>query len=131
VNLGPAMAALENAVSYSKTRVQFGKPICKFQGISFSLAEMATQLQAAELMLYHAAYRLDQGLPATQACSMAKLFVTETAFQVAHRALQIFGGYGYTKDFPMERYFRDTRLGLIVEGMSEVQKMVIARNILK
>ena len=125
------MAALENAVSYSKTRVQFGKPICKFQGISFSLAEMATQLQAAELMLYHAAYRLDQGLPATQACSMAKLFVTETAFQVAHRALQIFGGYGYTKDFPMERYFRDTRLGLIVEGMSEVQKMVIARNILK
>jgi len=131
VNLGPAMAALESAVSYSKTRVQFGKPICEFQAISFALAEMATQVQAAELMLYHAAFRLDQGLPATQACSMAKLFVTEAAFQVAHRALQVFGGYGYTKDYPMERYFRDTRLGLIVEGTSEVQKMVIARNILK
>lgn len=131
VNLGPAMAALENAVSYSKTRVQFGKPICEFQGIQFSLAEMATQLKAAELMVYHAAYRMDQGLPATQACSMAKLFATETAFQVAHRALQVFGGYGYTKDYPMERYFRDTRVGLIVEGTSEIQKMVIARSILQ
>jgi len=131
VNLGPAMAALENAVSYSKTRVQFGKPICEFQGIQFSLAEMATQLKAAELMVYHAAYRMDQGLPATQACSMAKLFATETAFQVAHRALQVFGGYSYTKDYPMERYFRDTRVGLIVEGTSEIQKMVIPRSILQ
>jgi len=131
VNLGPAMAAMENAISYSKTRIQFGKPICEFQAIQFSFADMATQLQAAKWMVYHAAYLMDQKLPATQACSMAKLFATEAAFQVCHRALQVFGGYGYTKDYPMERYFRDTRLGLIVEGTSEIQRMVIARSILK
>ena len=131
VNLGPAMAAMENAISYSKARTQFGKPICEFQAIQFSLADMATQLQAAKWMVYHAAYLMDQKLPATQACSMAKLFTTEAAFQVCHRALQVFGGYGYTKDYPMERYFRDTRVGLIVEGTSEIQRMIIARSILK
>jgi hypothetical protein len=111
--------------------MQFGKPIGEFQAIQFTFADMATEIQAAQLMLYHAAYLMDQNLPATQSCSMAKLFTTETAFRVAHRALQMFGGYGYTKDYPMERYFRDTRLGLIVEGTSEVQRMVIARRVLQ
>ena len=127
VNLGAAMSALEDAVNYSKTRIQFGKPISEFQAVQFSLADMATELQAARLMVYHAAYCMDRNLPATRACSMAKVFATETAFRVADWALQIFGGYGYTKDYPLERYFRDTRLGLIVEGTSEVQRMVIAR----
>ncbi len=130
-NLGPALAAFESAVQYAKTRVQFGKPISEFQATQFSFAEMATELEAARLMVYQAAYQLDANLPATQSCSMAKLFATEVAFRVAHKALQIFGGYGYTKDYPMERYFRDTRLGLIVEGTSEIQKLVIARKILK
>lgn len=116
VNLGPAIAAFENAVNYSKTRVQFGKLISEFQAIQFSLADMATEIQAAKLMVYHAAYLIDRNLPATQPCSMAKLFATEVAFKVTHKALQIFGGYGYIRDYPMERYFRDTRLGLIVEG---------------
>lgn len=131
VCLGPAMAAFENALSYSKTREQFGKPISEFQAIQFSLADMATALQAARLMIYYAAHCLDQKIPANQACSMAKLFATEAAFQVTHKALQIFGGYGYTRDYPMERYFRDARLGLIVEGTSEIQRMVIARSLLK
>jgi butyryl-CoA dehydrogenase len=125
------MAAFEDAVRYSKTRVQFGKPICEFQAIQFAFADMATQLQTAKWLVYHAAFLMDQKRSATQACSMAKLFATEVAFQVCHRALQVFGGYGYTKDYPMERYFRDTRLGLIVEGTSEIQRMVIARSVLK
>jgi butyryl-CoA dehydrogenase len=131
VNMGSAIAAFENAVQYSKTRIQFRKPICEFQAIQFSFADMATQLQAAKWMVYHAAYLLDQKLPATQFCSMAKLFATEAAFQICHQALQVFGGYGYTKVYPMERYFRDTRLGLIVDGTSEIQRIVIARSILK
>jgi butyryl-CoA dehydrogenase len=131
VYLGPAMAALEKALEYSKTREQFGKPISTFQAIQFSLADMATELQAARWMVYHAAYCLDRGLPANQACSMAKVFATEAAFRATHKALQIFGGYGYTRDYPMERYFRDARLGLIVEGTSEIQRLVIARGLLK
>jgi len=130
-NLGPAMAAFESAVQYAKTRVQFGKPISEFQATQFSFAEMATELEAARLMVYQAAYRIDEKLPATQFCSMAKLFATDVAFRVAHRSLQVFGGYGYTKDYPVERYFRDTRLGLIVEGTNEIQKLVIARNLLR
>lgn len=131
VYLGPAMAALEKALEYSKVREQFGKPISEFQAIQFSLADMATELQAARLMVYYAAYCLDHGLPATQPCSMAKVFATEVAFRVTHKALQVFGGYGYTRDYPMERYFRDARLGLIVEGTSEIQRIVIARSLLK
>lgn len=131
VYLGPALAALEKALNYSKTREQFGRPISEFQAIQFSLADMATELQAARLMVYYAAYCLDRDLPANQPCSMAKVFATEVAFRVTHKALQIFGGYGYTRDYPMERYFRDARLGLIVEGTSEIQRMVIARSLLK
>lgn len=131
VYLGPAMAALENALNYSKTRKQFGRPISEFQAIQFSLADMATELQAARWMVYYAAHCLDRGLPANQACSMAKVFATEAAFRVTHKALQVFGGYGYTRDYPMERYFRDARLGLIVEGTSEIQRLVIARGLLK
>jgi len=129
--LGASLAAFENAVQYARTRVQFGKPISEFQATQFAFAEMATELEAAQLLVYKAAYLLDAQLPATQSCSMAKLFGTEVAFRVAHRALQVFGGYGYTKDYPVERYFRETRLGLIVEGTNEIQKLVIARNILK
>lgn len=125
------MAAMEKALEYSKVREQFGKPISEFQAIQFSLTDMATELQAARLMIYYAAYCLDHSLPATRPCSMAKVFATEVAFRVTHKALQIFGGYGYTRDYPMERYFRGARLGLIVEGTSEIQRMVIAQSLLK
>lgn len=131
VYLGPAISAFEAARKYAETRIQFGKPIKDFQATQFAFAEMATEIHAAELMIYDAAYRMDKIISPAALCSMAKLFSTEVAFRTAHRALQIFGGYGYIKDYPAERYFRDTRLGLIVEGTNEIQKIIIAKDIFK
>ncbi len=131
VYLGPAISAFEAARKYAETRIQFGKPIKEFQATQFAFAEMATEIQAAKLMIYNAAYQMDHNNSPSAPCSMAKLFSTEVAFRTAHRALQIFGGYGYIKDYPVERYFRDTRLGLIVEGTNEIQKLVIAKDIFK
>jgi alkylation response protein AidB-like acyl-CoA dehydrogenase len=130
-SVGIAQAALDEAVQYSKQRQQFGRPICKFQAIQFMLADMATRIEAARLLVLRAAYFKDQGTRFTSAAAMAKLYASETANWVCTKALQIHGGYGYMKDYAVERYFRDARLTEIYEGTSEVQRMVIARGLLK
>lgn len=129
--LGIGQAAYEDALKYSKERHAFGKPISEFQAISFKLAEMATELEAARLLTYKAAWLKDQGGDYMTAAAMAKLYASETANRVATEAIQIFGGYGYIRDFDVERYFRDARITSIYEGTSEAQKIVISRNILK
>jgi len=118
-------------VDYAKQRFQFGRPIADKQGIQFYLAEMATQVEAAFLLTYKAADLMEQGKPAGKNASMAKFYAAETANQVAAKALQIHGGYGYMKDYAIERIYRDARILTIYEGTSEVQKMVIAKNLLK
>ena len=128
---GVAQAALDAAVDYAKQRFQFGRPIADKQGIQFYLAEMATQVEAAFLLTYKAADLMEQGKPAGKNASMAKFYAAETANQVAAKALQIHGGYGYMKDYAIERIYRDARILTIYEGTSEVQKMVIAKNLLK
>ncbi len=128
---GVAQAALDAAVDYAKQRYQFGRPIADKQGIQFYLAEMATQVEAAFLLTYKAADLMEQGKPAGKNASMAKFYAAETANQVAAKALQIHGGYGYMKDYAIERIYRDARILTIYEGTSEVQKMVIAKNLLK
>lgn len=129
--VGLARAAYEEAVSYSKGRIQFGVPISSFQAIQFMLADMATEIQAARLLYLNAAYLKDKEEPFTHLAAMAKLYASEMVMRVVSKAVQIHGGYGYTKDYKVERYFREAKLFEIVEGTSEVQRMVIANHVLK
>jgi alkylation response protein AidB-like acyl-CoA dehydrogenase len=129
-SVGVAQACLDAAIAYARERVQFNKPIAQFQGISWMIADMATQVEAARLLTFNAAAMKDRGENFTAAASMAKLFASETANQVAYKALQIHGGYGYTKEFPVERYYRDARVFTIYEGTSEIQRTVIAKRYL-
>ncbi|RJR18007.1 MAG: acyl-CoA dehydrogenase, partial [Desulfobacteraceae bacterium] len=129
-SVGLSQACLDAAISYARERVQFNKPIAQFQGISWMIADMATQVEAARLLTFNAAAMKDRGENFTAAASMAKLFASETANQVAYKALQIHGGYGYTKEFPVERYYRDARVFTIYEGTSEIQRTVIAKRYL-
>ena len=124
--LGIAQGAIDETVKYVKDRVQFGKPISKFQNTQFTLAEMQTRVDAARLLVYRAAAAKDAGDPYSSDAAMAKLFASETAREVTWRAVQLFGGYGYTRDYPVERMMRDAKITEIYEGTSEVQKMVIA-----
>jgi alkylation response protein AidB-like acyl-CoA dehydrogenase len=126
-----AQGAYESALRYSKEREQFGKPIAEFEAIQFKLADMATQIDAARLLMYRAASFKDQGKKVTKESSMAKLFASEMGVRVCEEAIQIHGGYGYTKDYPPEKYWRDSKLCTIGEGTSEIQRIVIAREILK
>ena len=128
--LGTAEAALEAATNYAKERIQFGKPIAANQGVGFKLADMATAVEAARLLVYRAADLRSKGLPCGKEASMAKLFASKTAMDVAIDAVQIFGGYGYTKDYPVERYFRDAKVMEIYEGTSEIQRLVISKHVM-
>ena len=128
--LGTAQAALEAATNYAKERIQFGKPIAANQGVGFKLADMATAVEAARLLAYRAADLRSKGLPCGKEASMAKLFASKTAMDVAIEAVQIFGGYGYTKDYPVERYFRDAKVMEIYEGTSEIQRLVISKHVM-
>jgi len=129
--VGLARAALEAAVPYSRQRKQFGQPISSFQAIQFTLADMATQVEAARLLTWRAAWLKDQGRPFEKEAAMAKLFASEVAMRVTTKAVQVFGGYGYTREFPVERYMREAKLFEIVEGTSEVQRMVIANHVIR
>lgn len=126
---GVAQAAFEASVKYAKERVQFGKPIASFQAIQFMLADMAMYIQASRLLYLEASSRQDMGLPYTAAASLAKCFAGDTAMKVATDAVQIFGGYGYTKDYPVEKYFRDAKIMQIFEGTAQVQRIIIANDI--
>jgi acyl-CoA dehydrogenase len=128
-SLGIADAALEAATSYAKERHQFGKPIAAQQGVAFKLADMATRVEASRLLVYHAANLRAQGLKCGQEASMAKLFASSTAVDVSIEAVQILGGYGYTEDYPVERYFRDAKITEIYEGTSEIQRIVISKGL--
>jgi hypothetical protein len=130
LGLGMAQGAFEEAIRYSKIRHTFGKPLAGHQGIQFKLADMGTQIEAARLLVYRAAGLKDQGLPYAKAASMAKLYSSEVACRVAEEAVQILGGYGYIKDYPVEKYYRDVKLCTIGEGTSEIQRTVIARYLL-
>ncbi|MEN2465362.1 acyl-CoA dehydrogenase [Ornithinibacillus sp. FSL M8-0202] len=129
--LGIGEAAFEYAANYAKEREQFGKPIANNQGISYKLADMATKLEACKLLVYRAASLIEQDIPCAKEASMAKMFASDTAMQVAIEAVQIFGGYGYTEEYPVERLFRDAKITQIYEGTNEIQHMVIANNLLK
>ena len=129
--VGLAQAALEGAVAYSKQRVQFGQPIASFQAIQWMLADMATEIEAARLLVYRAAWLKDHGARFTREAAMAKLYASEAAERAAYKALQIHGGYGYTRDYDMERIYRDQRLCAIGEGTSEILRLVIARQVLQ
>ena len=131
LSLGIAQGAFEAALKYSKERHQFNQPISAFQGISFKLADMATKIEAASLLTYRAADLKNKGKSVNRESAMAKLYASEIAVEVANEGVQIFGGYGYTKDFPAEKYYRDAKLCTIGEGTSEIQKLVISRSILK
>ncbi len=131
LSIGIAVGAYEAALQYAKERQQFGRPIADFQAIQFKLADMATEIEAARLLTYHAADLKDRKLPVSKAAAMAKYYASEVAVKVANEAVQIFGGYGYTKDFPVEKFYRDAKLCTIGEGTSEIQKMVIGREILR
>lgn len=131
LSLGIAKGAYEAALKYSKERVQFGKPISEFQGISFKLADLATEIEAAELLLHKAAFLKNEGREMTKFSAMAKMFASEVCVKAANEAVQIHGGYGYSKDFPVEKFYRDAKLCTIGEGTTEIQKVVIAKNILK
>jgi alkylation response protein AidB-like acyl-CoA dehydrogenase len=123
--LGIAQGALDAAVKYAKDRKQFDTPIGRFQGVQFQLADMVTQIEASRLLVYNAAYRASNGLSYSQQSAMAKLMASETAMRVTTHAVQILGGYGYTRDFPVERMMRDAKVTEIYEGTSEVQRLVI------
>ena len=131
LSLGIAIGAYEAALQYSKERHQFNQPISKFQGIAFKLADMATKIEAAKLLTYRAGDLKNKGLDVKKESAMAKLYASEVAVEVATEGVQIFGGYGYTKDYPAEKYFRDSKLCTIGEGTSEIQKLVISRAILR
>ncbi|AGL01366.1 acyl-CoA dehydrogenase [Desulfoscipio gibsoniae] len=129
--LGIAQGAFDEAVKYSKIREQFNTPISSFQGLQWMMADMATRIDAARLLVYRAAYMKDNGLPYSKESAMAKLYASECAMWVTTKAVQIFGGYGYTREYPVERMMRDAKITEIYEGTSEVQRIVIAANILK
>ena len=129
--LGIAKGALESSLKYSKEREQFGKPISQHQAIGFKLADMATEIEAAELLLYQAADMKNRGVPMTKESAIAKYYASEVSVRCSTEAVQIFGGYGYTKEYPAEKYYRDSKLCTIGEGTSEIQKLVISREILK
>lgn len=129
--VGIAQGAYESAVRYAKERQQFGKPIAEFQAIQFKLANMATELEAARLLMYRACYLKDHGKRVTKESAMAKMYASEMAVRVSEEAIQIHGGYGYTKDYPPEKYWRDSKLCTIGEGTSEIQRLVIARQLLR
>jgi alkylation response protein AidB-like acyl-CoA dehydrogenase len=131
LSLGIAQGAYEAALQYSKERTQFGQPIAQFQGIAFKLADMATEIEASRLLTFRAADIKDTGGDVRRESAMAKYYASETAVKVSTEAVQIFGGYGYTKDFPVEKFYRDSKLCTIGEGTSEIQKLVISRTILK
>jgi alkylation response protein AidB-like acyl-CoA dehydrogenase len=128
--LGIAGAALDEAIAYTKERSQFGQPIASFQGVGFMLADMATRFHAARELAYHAAALCSKGLPFTREASMAKLFCTDVAMEIAVDAVQLAGGYGYVSDYPFERHFRDAKALQIYEGSNQVQRVVIAREVL-
>lgn len=129
--LGIAEASLEAATGYAKERVQFGRPIADQQGVGFKLADMATTVEAAKLLVYRAAQLRAEGLPCGKEASMAKLFASKAAVEGSIEAVQVFGGYGYTKDYPVERYFRDAKVTEIYEGTSEIQRIVISKHLIK
>ncbi|MEN2767256.1 acyl-CoA dehydrogenase [Ornithinibacillus xuwenensis] len=129
--LGIAEAALEYATNYAKEREQFGKPIATNQGISFKLADMGTVVEAAKLLVYRAASMIERGIPCAKEASMAKMYASNTAMKTAIEAVQIFGGYGYTEDYPVQRLFRDAKITQIYEGTNEIQHLVISNNLLK
>ena len=129
--VGIAQGALDAAVAYAKEREQFGKPIAAQQGISFKLADMATNIEAARLLTYQAAWLESEGLPYGKESAMSKLFAGDTAMNVTTEAVQVFGGYGYTKDYPVERYMRDAKITQIYEGTQEIQRLVISRMLTK
>ncbi|MBE0576557.1 MAG: acyl-CoA dehydrogenase family protein [Desulfuromonadales bacterium] len=131
LGLGIGQAAIEAASRYALERKQFGQPICNFQAIQWKIADAATELEAARLLLMSAAFRKEQGKSYSKEASMAKLFATETANRVCYEAMQIYGGYGYTADFPVERFSRDARITTIYEGTSEIQRLIIAREVLR
>ena len=131
LSVGIATGAFDAALQYSKERHQFNKPISTFQGISFKLADMATRIEAARLLTFRAAELKDMGKSVNKESAMAKLYASEIAVEVANEGVQIFGGYGYTKDFPAEKFYRDAKLCTIGEGISEIQKLVISRAVLK
>lgn len=131
LSVGIATGAFDAALQYSKERHQFNKPISTFQGISFKLADMATRIEAARLLTFRAAELKDMGKSVNKESAMAKLYASEIAVEVANEGVQIFGGYGYTKDFPAEKFYRDAKLCTIGEGTSEIQKLVISRAVLK
>ena len=131
VSLGIAKGAYEAALKYSKERHQFGKPISAFQAIAFKLADMATEIEAAELLTFQASDLKNRGQKVTKESAFAKYYASEVSVRVSTEAVQIFGGYGYTKDFPAEKYYRDSKLCTIGEGTSEIQKLVIARELIK
>ena len=131
LSIGTALGAYERALEYSKERMAFNKPIHEFQSIGFKLSDMATKIEASKLLVYHAAWLKDQNKPINKEAAMAKLFASETAMEVTKEAIQIHGGYGYVKDYDVERYFRDAKILEIGEGTSEIQRMIIAREILK
>jgi alkylation response protein AidB-like acyl-CoA dehydrogenase len=131
LSVGIAQGAYEAALKYSKERVQFGKAISEFQAIQFKLADMAMQIEAARLLTLHAAAMKDAGKPVTKEAAMAKVYASEVAVRVSEESVQIHGGYGYTKDYPAEKFWRDSKLCTIGEGASEIQRMVIAKHLLK
>ncbi len=131
LSLGTAYGAMDAAVKYSKERQQFGQPIANFQAIGFKIADMATDIEAAELLTFKAANLKNRGEEVTNPSAMAKLYASEVAVKVCNEAVQIFGGYGFTKDFPVEKFYRDVKLCTIGEGTSEIQKLVISKNLMK
>jgi alkylation response protein AidB-like acyl-CoA dehydrogenase len=131
LSLGIAKGAFNAALKYSKERVQFGKPISSFQGISFKLAEMATEIEASELLIQKASFEKNSNRPMTKLSAMCKMYASEVCVRVANESVQIHGGYGYIKEFPAEKFYRDSKLCTIGEGTTEIQKLVISRNILK
>jgi alkylation response protein AidB-like acyl-CoA dehydrogenase len=128
--LGMARGAYDAALKYSTEREQFNKPIAAFQAIQFMLADMATEIDAASLLINRAAWLKDRGMKVNRESAMAKLYASEVGVRVCDRALQIYGGYGYVKDFPVEKFYRDVKLCTIGEGTSEIQRLVIARDLL-
>ena len=131
LSLGIARGAYKAALQYSKEREQFGQPISSFQGISFKLADMATEIEASQLLIDQSCYLKNEGKSLTKESAMAKYYASEVAVRASTEAVQIFGGYGYTKDFPVEKFYRDSKLCTLGEGTSEIQKIVISRQILK
>ncbi len=130
LGIGTAQGAFARALAYSQEREAFGKPIHKFQGVSFKLSDMATQIEAARHLVYYAAWKKDQGLPVIKEAAMAKLFSSETAMMVTTEAIQVLGGYGYIKEYDVERFFRDAKILEIGEGTSEIQRIIIARELI-